>query len=148
VDLKMEEAFRRDDLMETWRKVWREGVAPQLSTGGLSALQKALQEDDQRILQGATTSPPPLHGVRDLGRRGRVRGRLLRLAGRWARDGGGGRGLFARVCFEVDKTLGEPAACRWFLNWFDDAPRQEVRGLLLSEVIRTLAERRRDAAAA
>jgi hypothetical protein len=55
---------------------------------------------------------------------------------------------FARVCFEVDKTLGEPAACRWFLNWFDDAPRQEVRGLLLSEVTRTLAERRRDAAAA
>jgi len=38
--------------------------------------------------------------------------------------------------------MGEPAACRWFLNWFDDTPRAEVRGLLLSEVNRTLAQRR------
>ena len=53
--------------------------------------------------------------------------------------------FFAQVCFEVDKTLGEPAACRWFLNWFDDTPRAEVRGLLLSEVNRTLAQRRGEA---
>jgi hypothetical protein len=25
--------------------------------------------------------------------------------------------FFARVCFEADQVLGEPAACRWFLNW-------------------------------
>jgi hypothetical protein len=37
--------------------------------------------------------------------------------------------------------LGEPAACRWLLNWFDEAPRDEMRRLLLAEVSRTLAQR-------
>ena len=37
--------------------------------------------------------------------------------------------------------VGEPAACRWFLNWFDETPRDEMRRLLLAEVNRNLAER-------
>ena len=41
---------------------------------------------------------------------------------------------FAQACFEADRRLGEPAACRWFLNWFDDAPRAEMRRELLVEV--------------
>ncbi|HXG12948.1 MAG TPA: hypothetical protein VNK04_24535, partial [Gemmataceae bacterium] len=49
--------------------------------------------------------------------------------------------FFARICFEVDQKMGEPAACRWFLNWFDDTPRDEMRRLLLAEVNRTLAQR-------
>jgi hypothetical protein len=134
--------------METWRKVWREGVAPQVSTGGLEALQKALQGDDERLLQGATTSPPPLHSVRDWAVEGAC---VIGFCG-WQGDGlqtvAEVEDYFGRVCFEVDKALGEPAACRWFLNWFDDAPRQQVRGLLLSEVTRTLAERRPDTTAA
>src|SRR5262249_49069104 len=50
--------------------------------------------------------------------------------------------FFARVCYETDQVLGEPAACRWFLNWFDETPRDEVRPELLAEVNRTLAQRR------
>ena len=46
--------------MENWRKVWREGVAPLLSAAGLEALRRALVTDDGRLLQGATTTPPPL----------------------------------------------------------------------------------------
>ena len=49
--------------------------------------------------------------------------------------------FFARVCFEADQRLGEPAAVRYFLNWFDDTPRDEMRRELLDEVNRTLAER-------
>ena len=128
--------------METWRQVWREGVAPQLSNEGLEALQKALQADDERLLQGATTSPPPLQCVRDWAVEGAC---VIGYCG-WQGDGlqtvSQVEEFFAQVCFEVDKTLGEPAACRWFLNWFDDTPRAEVRGLLLSEVNRTLAQRR------
>ena len=128
--------------METWRQVWREGVAPQLSTAGLEALQKALQGDDERLLQGATTSPPPLQCVRDWAVEGAC---VIGYCG-WQGDGletvSQVEEFFAQVCFEVDKTLGEPAACRWFLNWFDDAPRAEVRGLLLAEVNRSLAQRR------
>ncbi|MBX9582421.1 MAG: hypothetical protein K2X87_19125, partial [Gemmataceae bacterium] len=49
--------------------------------------------------------------------------------------------FFARACFEADQRLGEPAACRWFLNWFDDTPRDQMRRELLPEVDRALAER-------
>jgi hypothetical protein len=48
---------------------------------------------------------------------------------------------FARVCFEADQRLGEPAAVRYFLNWYDDTPRDEMRRELLSEVNRALSER-------
>ena len=48
---------------------------------------------------------------------------------------------FARMCFETDQRLGEPAAIRWFLNWFDETPREEMRRQLLGEVNRTLAGR-------
>ena len=45
--------------MESWRKVWREGVEPLLSLGSLEALRNGLANDDARLLQGATTTPPP-----------------------------------------------------------------------------------------
>jgi hypothetical protein len=49
--------------------------------------------------------------------------------------------FFARACFEADHRLGEPAACRWFLNWFDDTPRDQMRRELLAEVELALAQR-------
>src|SRR5437588_819359 len=129
-------------MMESWRKVWREGLAPVLSTTGLDSLRKALLNDDARLLQGATTTPPPLQCVQDW---------PVEAACGLGYCGWQGEGLetvaeveeyFARVCFEVDQLLGEPAACRWFLNWFDETPRDQMRDLLLAEVQRTLAQRR------
>lgn len=35
--------------------------------------------------------------------------------------------FFAMRCFDADQRLGEPAACRHFLNWYDDTPRDEMR---------------------
>jgi hypothetical protein len=128
--------------MESWQKVWREGVAPMLSTVGLEALKQALMTDDARLLQGATTTPPPLPCVQDW---------PVEAACALGFCGWQGEGLetvaeveefFARMCFEIDQRLGEPAACRWFLNWFDETPREEMRELLLSEVNRALAQRR------
>ena len=49
--------------------------------------------------------------------------------------------FFARCCFEADQRLGEAAACRWFLNWFDDTPRDEMRAELLAEIEWALEER-------
>lgn len=43
---------------------------------------------------------------------------------------------FAKCCFEADQKLGEAAACRWFLNWFDDTPRKECFAELAAEVRR------------
>jgi hypothetical protein len=127
--------------MESWRKVWRDGLAPVLSSEGLEALKQALESDDPRLLQGATTTPPPLQCVQDW---------PVEAACGVGFCGWQGDGLetvaeveefFARVCFEVDQRLGEPAGCRWFLNWFDETPRDDMRRLLLGEVGRTLAQR-------
>jgi hypothetical protein len=49
--------------------------------------------------------------------------------------------FFARMCFDIDQRLGEPAACRWFLHWFDKTSRDQMRTELLEEVDRTLSER-------
>ena len=127
--------------MEAWRKVWREGVAPQLSTAGLEALRLALAGDDDRLLQGATTTPPPLQCVQDWA----VEAACVVGFCAWQGDGletvAEVEEFFARVCFEADQVLGEPAACRWFLNWFDETPRDEVLRELLAEVNRELARR-------
>ena len=127
--------------MESWRKVWREGLAPMLSTKGLQALKLALVRDDERLTQGATTTPPPMQCVLDWP----VEGACALGYCAWQGDGlesvGEVEEFFARACFEADQRLGEPAACRWFLNWYDDVPREEMRTLLLAEVSRALAER-------
>ncbi len=127
--------------METWRSVWRDGVAPNLSLNGLKALQRALLSDDERLIQGATTSPPPLMCVSDWD----VEGACPIGFAAWQGDGlttvGAVEESFAKVCFNVDQALGEPAACRWFLNAWDEMPRQEISLELLAEVSREIAGR-------
>jgi len=119
--------------MDAWRKVWREGLEPQLSTKGLQALKRGLLRDDGRLTQGATTMPPPMQGACVVG------------YSAWQGDGletvGEIEEVFARTCFEADQRLGEPAAVRYFLNWYDDTPRDEMRKQLLVEVTRALGER-------
>jgi hypothetical protein len=127
--------------MESWRKVWRDGLAPQLSVNGLAALQRALQGDDARLLQGATTAPPPLECVRDWPVEAACVLGFCGWQGEGLRTVAEVEEFFARVCFEVDMALGEPAGCRWFLNWFDETPRDLMRQSLLAEVQRTLAQR-------
>jgi hypothetical protein len=64
----------------------------------------------------------------------------------WQGDGretvGEAEDFFAKVMFEADLKIGEPAACRWFLNHWDDTPREEARRSLLAEVRRVLYLRR------
>lgn len=127
--------------MQLWQKVWRDGFAPQLSTPGLQALQTALATDDNSLLQQATTVPPPLQCVQDLPVEAAC---AIGYCG-WRGDGLGTvaevEEFFARTCFECDNLLGEPAACRHYLNWFDDTPRDEMRRELLVEVDNNLAVR-------
>jgi hypothetical protein len=128
--------------MEAWRKVFREGFAPLLSTPGLAALRDALKADDGRLLQGATTSPPPVSTW--CGNFPVEAACAMGYCG-WQGDGletvGEVEEFFARACFEADQRLGEPAACRHLLNWFDDTPRDEMRASLLPEVELALAVR-------
>jgi hypothetical protein len=129
-------------MMDSWRKVWREGLAPQLSTAALEALERGLHSDDARLIQGATTTPPPLQCVQEWPVEAACALGFCGWQGENLETVAEVEEFFARTCFEADQRLGEPAAVRWFLNWFDDTPREEMRRLLLTEVGRTLAERR------
>lgn len=128
--------------MESWRLVWRDGFVPTLSTAGLEALRDALVHDIPQLTQGSTTTPPPLMCVSDWPVEGAC---ALGVCG-WRGDNletvGEVEEFFARACYEADLRLGEPAACRWFLNWFDDTPREEMRSELLREVELALSARR------
>lgn len=127
--------------MERWRTAWRKGVAPLLSTKGLEALRVALVEDDRRLEQGVTTSPPAMQGALDWP----VEQACGLVFPGWQADGlatvAEAQEYFGQLCHAIDQRLGAPAGCCWFLNWFDDTPREEMRRELLTEVLRTLAER-------
>jgi hypothetical protein len=127
--------------MESWRQVWRDGFVPVISTAGLTALHDALQSDDPRLTQGSTTTPPPLMCVQDWPVEAACALGLCGWLGDELETVGQVEEFFARLCFEADQRLGEPAACRWFLNWFDDTPRDRMRRELLGEVERALAAR-------
>jgi hypothetical protein len=127
--------------VESWRTVFRDGFVPGLSDNALLALAKGLGEDDPRLMQGRTTDPPPLQCVQSWPCQG---GCLIGYAG-WIGEGlttvGEVEEYFARCCFDADQRLGNPGACRWLLNWFDDTPREDMRRELLAEVDRAIKER-------
>jgi hypothetical protein len=139
--------FYEEGKMESWRKVWREGLAPLLSTYSLVALARALRTDDPRLIQGATTSPPPLQCGQDWNVEAAC---LIGFCG-WKGEGlstvGETEAFFARLCYEVDQRMGEPANTRWLINWFDETPRAEMRAEMLTEVSRELALRSSTASA-
>lgn len=128
--------------MEKWRRIWREGLAPRLSRAGLEALQWALIRDDPRLLQGTTCYPPSLDALRKRAVEGTC---ALGFCG-WQGDGlnqvGQVEDYFQRLCDAADTAFHEPAACRYFLNWFDAAPRSEMRRELIIETTLALQQRR------
>ncbi len=148
--------------MKSWQIVFRDGFAPVLPTAGLEAVRDAIKRDDDRLQQGSTTTPPPLMCVQDWPCEGAC---FLGYIGASENGGfadetqtgkqtnpdaatvGTVEEFFATACFQADQRLGEPAACRWFLNWFDETPRDQMRRELLPEVEAELAKRALSAAA-
>lgn len=133
--------------MENWQRIFREGIVPLVSTMGLEALAEALEADDPRLIQGATTSPPPLQCVQDW---------PVEAACALGFCGWQGEGLttvaeveerFAVICRDIDERMREPASCRYFMNFFDETPRDEMRKLLLPEVRAAVAKRHSQEAA-
>lgn len=117
-----------------WLNVWRNGFAPQWTTLTLHVLEKAMATNSPRLLQGATTSPPPLQCVKDWPCEAAD---IIGSCGRWQhgwRAVGEVEEGFARACYDADQRLGEPAMCRHFLNWWDDSRRSVVFGIMLAEV--------------
>jgi hypothetical protein len=133
--------------MESWRFAWRNGFAPNISTIGMMGLQEALVKDDPKLLQGATSQPPPLMCVQDWKCEATDAIGFCGFSEHLSTHGsvpsvGEIEQYFARRCSEADQKLGEPAACRLFLNWWDDTPRDEVRNLLLEEINLELKNRK------
>lgn len=147
--------------LESWRKSWRDGFAPLIGTEELQALRTAVATDDPRLVQGCTTQPPPLMCVQDwpveagcaIGFCGAMaNGGLLPLKGdedgeQSPRQGSAAtvadaEEYFAKACQAADQKLGELAGCRWFLAWFDETPRDDMRRELLPEIDRELARRK------
>lgn len=127
--------------MESWRTVWRGGLAPFLSRSGLEALREALIFNDSRLAQGATTCPPPLQCMEGCPIESACAIGVCAWQGEGMETVGEVDEYFARCCYEAEQRLGEPAACRHFLNWFDDSPRDLMRRELLAEVELVLALR-------
>jgi hypothetical protein len=127
--------------METWKVAWRNGVAPCLSTEGLLALRDALRTDDRRLIQNATTFPPPLEAAKDWPVAAACAVALACWHGSGLTTVGEVETAFALACQGASERLGEPGAVRWFLNAYDEMSRDQMRRELLTEVCRTLAER-------
>jgi hypothetical protein len=127
--------------MESWRKVWREGIQPQVSTIGLITLYKGLKEDGESICQGATTLPPPLQGSLELPVEATDAIGYVAWKAYGADTVGKVEEFFAKLCYEAEQKLGEPAAVRYFIWWYDTMPMDVVRTDLMEEITRELGIR-------
>jgi len=126
------------------KKVWIEGFQPQFSTSALESLAQALETDDPRLTQGSTTVPPPLLVVADweceaccpVGWLG-----VCENGGFGAATVGQVEESFARLCYQADDRMGEPAAVKYFLNAWDDTEHTQARTALLALVQEELQRR-------
>ncbi|MCA1685871.1 MAG: hypothetical protein LC745_07755 [Planctomycetia bacterium] len=123
--------------IEPWRRVWRDGIAPQFGRAELTALRDALRDDDPRLIQGISTMPFAAfgHGRAPEG------ACVLGFCG-WASGGltsvGEVEEAIGALCFGADARIADKGGCRHFLNWYDETPRGEMRAALLPEVERSL----------
>jgi hypothetical protein len=124
--------------LSEWTRVWRVGVVPQLTRDNLVALRDALQSNDPRLMQGGTTYPPPLPNVQDW----RCESCCL-VAFPGFSDGlttaGELNTYFAEACHRADLALGEPAAIRHLLHFWDNGSRADVFAALIAELDAALA---------
>jgi hypothetical protein len=127
--------------MEAWRNVWRNGFAPNFTSDGLLALRQALESDDCQVTQSATTVPAARPEMMDWPAEGACAITYCGWHGEHLETVGELDEFFSRVCFEADLLLGESGAARWFLNWYDEVPRDEMRWSLLEEIDRELGHR-------
>ncbi len=134
------------ELIESWRKTWRV-AAPLISDAALAGLEDALVTDSPRLLQGATTEPPPLPSVADWPCEAAC---LLGYCGVIDHGGFGVatvedvQDAFGYLCFETDNRLGEPSGIRWCLNHYDETKREEMIAAYLPEVRREIERRRNE----
>ncbi len=131
--------------MEPWRFTWRK-AAPLLSTKALTALRKALEEDDHSLIQGATVSPPALLVHKEWPCEGAC---LLGYA-LWRGDGlttvGEVEDGFFRLFTAIGEAMGDPTGARHLTCYWDEEDRGEATCLILAAVCEELKGRAGNAA--
>jgi hypothetical protein len=102
---------------------------------------KALEKDNPRLITGATTSPPPLQCMANEPVEACCPLCYALLDGKQPQSVSVGplEERFALACWEADQLLGEPGSVRYFLNYVDETPREQMRRELLAEVRHALS---------
>jgi hypothetical protein len=131
-----------ENTLPAWQHTWREGMVPILELCHLEALERGLITDDKTLIQGGTTMPPPLQACADWPVEAACGISYMGWKGDSLKTVEDVESFFANFCAAIDKQMGEPAACRYFLNWFDETPREDMIALLLSEVRLAIALKR------
>ena len=125
-------------MVPTWKTCWRKGIAPQLTDRHLEVLRDGLRDDDPALIQSHTVLPWIAHDPDVVGACAVAycgwKGDLIQTCHAVEE-------FFDKVCNEADRRLGDKKTCRWFMNWFDETPRDEMRREFLAEVQRTLDAR-------
>jgi hypothetical protein len=128
--------------MESWRKAWRESVAPQLSGPGLRRLADGLEYDDPCILQGQTVDPPHMYGFRHADAEACCPIGYACWQGDGRKTVEDVQSAFQRVCWAGENTIPpNDTSAIHFLRFVDDSPREVMRRELLAEVRLELARR-------
>lgn len=111
---------------KAWQ-VFREGIAPQLTSLHLQVLREGLRSSDPALLRGATTHPGFLGGLlKDSPCRGACPVGYMGLVADELPTVGHVVGFFERVLMGCDKRLGLMAHAH-FVEWWDHAPETTAR---------------------
>jgi hypothetical protein len=125
--------------MEKWRRVWRDGIVPNVDTQGLETLREFLVSDSPRLVQGVISVPPNVPGSCDMAP---VAACAIGVCGmHLCQTTLAMQRHFSHICDAADSEFEESASTRYFLAWFDDAPREVMRREMLSEVALALKEK-------
>lgn len=126
---------------EPWRTVLRNGLLPLLSDDAVFAIYFALANDRPDLMQGASTSPPPMLSCADQ----ECQAGCLLSYGPWKalklRTVGEVEEQFVRLCYDLDMLTGDRTATNTLLKYFDETPRDEMIRTLLPEFRDEVAKR-------
>lgn len=126
-----------------WQRAFRDGIAPNLSDNELACLAEGIRNKDERIVNGCgiVPEPSPMNSAKTPTHADPVNYAIW-VGNKDVQTVGDLEERSARVMFEADQILGQPAAVRYLLNWIDDNPLETTMPQLLAlveEIIRARA---------
>jgi hypothetical protein len=119
------------------QEIFHSAIGWRLGQEGLAALKDALERDDPALLQSTTVSPDINVCCRHDACTGACAIGLALWKGWGLCSVGEVEHQFSKLAVQVDSQLGSGSCMRW-VSWYDEMPRQEMRRVLLPQVLRAL----------